>query len=104
MKDLFNGKVLKDAYWLIVGSIASLSIGVVFFSAALVSLAWSFDSFNFAVRIVMTVVGSVGVFAGMAYPAVTVALIRRWPRHRAVTRRLVKESFLCDNSQSAPKP
>ena len=87
-KDIFNGKILREfrgitAFGLILGTVVFLAVAVLLFFVAFLQ--------NDGARIALFCFSAVAFSFAILFPAVSIHLIRIYPKRRKITRLLIRE-------------
>ena len=96
MKDIFNGNIKNDyvgyvKFLTIFLSALWLACGIAFAVLPLISEGFSAD-----VKSLMSVMSAIAFICSVGYPALTIFLIRTYPKHKKLAQTIFKEHVFED--------
>lgn len=96
MKDIFNGNIKKDyigyvKFLTIFLSVLWIACGVAFALIPMISEGFSADIISF-----MSVMSIIAFACSVVYPALTIFLIRTYPKHKKLAKSLFKDNVFED--------
>lgn len=93
-KDIFNGRIKEQYVGYMKTSIVFVEAIFFCFAALCLCSALYFDNMDYDMRLVLYILSGVVFAFCIAFPIVTILCIRSYPKHKAFTKRLVKEYVL----------
>ena len=95
--DHFNGKIAPEfigfvKFTLLLAPLVMIPCGILF-----LLLAIFYENVEYAARILMFVMSGLSIAAGVAYPLITLHLIKIYPKHRNITKHFIKEYVFRDD-------
>ncbi len=90
-KDIFNGKISTECRGMV--KFALILVPLIFILCGLLFLFVSifYDNVEYAARILLYCVAPLCIVVGVSFPIITLHLIRVYPKHRKITKHLIKE-------------
>ena len=90
-KDIFNGKIATESkgivkFTLIFTPLICILCGIIFLLVALF-----YDNVEYSARIFLCCIAPLSIIAGISYPLITLHLIKIYPKHRKITKLVIKE-------------
>lgn len=99
-KDVFNGKILHEfsglmKFTLLITAIVFVVCGVFFLLMAIF-----YENMEYAAQVFLFCASAVSILAAIAYPLISLHLIRTFPKHKKLAKLFVKEYVFvkCDQT------
>ena len=97
-KDIFNEKIAAEYKGMVKVTLILTPAVFIFCGVFLLLIAIFYNNIEYDARVFTYILATASICAGVAYPFITLYLIRIYPKHRKVTRQFLQENvFRKDN-------